>query len=100
MDGSYYMFDQVGFKKDWLKRPVEDWKNCPDYLELEDFFKNLLVTNDSAERGIKLVSDYAQCLTKDSEERQRILQVVEEERKQKPDVTKKTLSQSSKTPTQ
>ena len=32
---------------------------------------------DSAERGIKLISDYADSLTKDNEERERILQLVQ-----------------------
>ena len=35
--------------------------------------KTLNVCNDSAERAIKLISDYATSLTKDNEERERIL---------------------------
>ena len=98
MEGSHFIFDKFGFSKEWLRRPVEEWKSSPGYLELEDFLRNLLVTNDSAERGIKLVSDYAMSLTKDSEERQRILQVVELNRTEIPtNVTKKTLSQVYKT---
>ena len=97
MEGSHFIFDKFGFSKEWLRKPVEEWKSSPDYLELEDFLRNLLVTNDSAERGIKLVSDYAMCLTKDSEERQKILQVVEEHQSQYKDVNKKTIREALKT---
>ena len=36
-----------------------------------------LLINDTAERGIKLNSDYTDCLTKNATERQELLQVVE-----------------------
>ena len=92
MNGSHYLFDRLHFKKDWLNEPVENWKNNPDYGEMENFVKNLLVTNDTAERGVKLISDYSMILTKDSEERQKLLQVVEDHRKTYPDCNKTTLS--------
>ena len=48
------------------------------------------VVNDTAEWGIKLASDYAQSLTKDSEVRQRIFQAVEWHRRKKADTKKST----------
>lgn len=92
MSGSHYLFDKFGFGKSWLAKPIQEWKECEDFKEMSEFFRNLLVTNDSAERGVKLVSEYAQILTKDPEERQDILQCVEQDRTEVPDVTKKTLS--------
>ena len=97
MGGSHYLFDKFGFGKEWLRRPVDQWENCEDYIEMKEFFRNLLVTNDSAERKIKLISEYAMCLTKDSEERQKILQVVEEHQSQYKDVNKKTIREALKT---
>ena len=47
-------------------------------------------TNDCAERGVKLVTDYSKSLTKDSQERSKIYQVVEAERRAKPDANKNT----------
>ena len=43
------------------------------------------VVNDADERGIKLASDYAQSLTKDSKMKQKIFQTVESHRREKPD---------------
>ena len=44
------------------------------------------------ERGVKPATDYSKSLTKDSQERSRIYQVVEAERRTKPDAKKNTLS--------
>ena len=48
------------------------------------------VVNDAAERGIKLASDYAQSLTKDSEMKNKIFQTVEWHRREKADIRKST----------
>ena len=96
MSGSHFIFDKFEFSKEWLKRPVEEWNTRPDYMEMADFFQNLLVTNDTAERGVKFISDYAMCLTKDSQDRQNILQVVEQERRQISNVTKENLIKATK----
>ena len=89
---SLFMFHMLGFNYDWLRKPIRTWKNDSSYLEMERYVKTLLVCNDSAERGIKLVSDYIDILTKDSVERQDLLQVVAEHRRQFPDFKKATLS--------
>ena len=95
MSGSHYLFDKLDFKKDWINQPVKNWKNNENFQEMAKYVKNLLVTNDAAERGVKLISDYSMILTKDSEERQKILQVVEEHRHTYPDCNKSTLSKPS-----
>ena len=61
---------------------------------MKKFVTNLLVCNDPAERGIKLISDYANSLTKNEEDRQQLLQVVEWHMKMYPDTKKSTLSKS------
>ena len=63
---------------------------------MEQYLKTLCVVNDSAERGIKLVSEYVDCLTKDSENRQDLLQVVEAHQKLYTDCKKSTLSKDFK----
>ena len=45
-----------------------------------------------SERGIKLATDYAKCLTKDSSMRSKIFQVVEADRRARPDNKKKTMN--------
>jgi hypothetical protein len=54
--------------------------------------KKLKVVNDIAERGVKLIKDYNECLTKNEEQKQFILQIVSDYRRRFPDCNKKTLS--------
>ena len=50
------------------------------YVEAEQFVKTVKVTNDVAKRGVKIASDYAIILTRDSKIRQMFFQVVEKDR--------------------
>ena len=54
--------------------------------------RTVKVTNDVAERGVKLAIDYATMLTKDDSLRAMILQGVEKSRRMYPDFRKKTLN--------
>ena len=90
--GSLFIFDIMKFDRDWLQLPISSWKSNASYLEMEQYLKTLLVVNDAAERGIKLVSEYVDCLTKDSANRQDLLQVVEAHQKLFPNCNKSTLS--------
>ena len=92
--GSLYMFDRMGFNQEWLHQPINQWSDFDSFQEMKKFVTNLLVCNDPAERGIKLISDYANSLTKNEEDRQQLLQVVEWHRKMYPDTKKSTLSKS------
>lgn len=47
--------------------------------------------NDAAEWGMKLIQEFNDILTKNEEEKQFILQIVADYRKQYPDVKKSTL---------
>ena len=51
----------------------------------------LKVVNDLAERSIKLMSDYSTIITNDEEQKQCLLQTVEDQRKKYPDGRKQTL---------
>ena len=50
------------------------------------------VVNDCAERGIALAKDYATCLTKDSEQRRMLYQVVEASRRKRAGCNKKDVN--------
>ena len=52
----------------------------------------LRVTNDTAERGVKLISDFIGHITTSDFELQELLQVVEAHRQRYPDYSKATLS--------
>ena len=85
------MFQVLKFESSWLRKAVAEWRNDDSFLEMEKFVKTLLVTNDAAEHGVKLVSDFANSLTTDPKEREELLQVVEQNRRQLPDSKKSTL---------
>ena len=87
---SWEFFDILKVKADWLTQPVTEWEESEDYRKARHFVMTVKVVNDAAERGIKLASDYAQSLTKDSEIRQKIFQTVESHRREKPDYKKST----------
>ena len=69
--------------QDWLQLPPQYWNLMTDYRFARDFAKRLEVTNDCAERGVKLFGDVL-AMTKDEKQRQYLLQVVEDHRKNFP----------------
>ena len=89
---SWKLFNILKLSADWLALPPAQWDTDPDYIEFRKFVRTVKVTNDCAERGIKLATDYSKSLTKDSQERSRIYQVVEAERRAKSDAKKCTLN--------
>ena len=82
----------LNISADWLVLPPAQWKENQDYIEAEQFVKTVKVTNDVAERGVKIASDYASILTRDSKIRQKIFQVVGKDRMEIPDLSKKSLN--------
>ncbi|KYN41729.1 hypothetical protein ALC56_03872, partial [Trachymyrmex septentrionalis] len=52
--------------------------------------KNLKVVNNTAEWGIKLITDYGKIIIKDEKKKQFLLNVVSDYRKQFPDAKKET----------
>ena len=77
---------------DWLALPPSKWDTSLDYIRFRDFVRTVKVINDCAEWGVKLATDYSKSLTKDSLERSKIYQVVEAERRAKPDTKKRTMN--------
>ena len=89
---SWLFFTILNLSADWLVLPPAQWKENQDYVTAEQFVKTVKVTNDVAERGVKIASDYASILTRDSKIRQMIFQVVEKDRRENPGITKKLLN--------
>ena len=80
---SWQLFKILKISPDWLALPPAEWDSNPDYMEFRNFVREVKVTNDCAERGVKLT---------DSQERSKIYQVVEAERRAKPDAKKSSLN--------
>jgi hypothetical protein len=64
-----------------LDLEVDEWDNAPHYKSAIQRIKFLEVVNDNAERGIALIKTYNSKLTTDEEQKQCVLQLVEEHRK-------------------
>lgn len=86
---SLNLFELFDLPYDFLDTNIELWPTDDSYKENKEFFAQLKVVNDVAERGVALVSEYNQCLTKDEEQFQFLLQVVKEHRKNYPKCNKK-----------
>lgn len=89
---SLTLFRSLNISTSWLAAPVTDWSGDPDFIVAEEFVKSVKVTNDAAERGVKLISDFACNITTDPHQRAALLHCVEHHRRQFPSFEKKLLS--------
>ena len=80
---SWKFFDLLKINPDFLNCSPDSWTEQESYLEGQHIVKNLRVCNDSAERGVKLSADFLGS-AKTEKNYQKILQVVENDRKEKP----------------
>ena len=91
-EASWEFFDVL--KSDplpWLTRPMSEWVSHSDFQKVKAFISTVKVVNDSCERAIAIAKDYYAILTKDSRVRRMICQVVKQDRREFPNVSKKTL---------
>jgi hypothetical protein len=89
---SHTLFRVLNVNTNWLAKPVQEWPSDPDFVLAEQFVRTVKVVNDAAERGVKLISDFATIITTDPEQREWLLQGVEYHRKEYPSFDKKTLN--------
>ena len=57
---SWLVFDILGLggSHDWLTIPANLWSNFVEFKRLKEFFENISVINDVAERGVALITIY------------------------------------------
>ena len=72
---SWLLFHLVGIDSCWLNLPSEDWQNNAQFQQIENIVQDLAVTNDTAERAVKKVTDYANSAN-DGGQRGKIVEVV------------------------
>ena len=65
---SHSLFSILDINTDWLAKPIEQWTEQPGYKEAEKFVCTVKVVNDTAERGVKLISEFATIITSDPEQ--------------------------------
>lgn len=81
---------ELNTSQEWLQLPVKYWPLMTDYRKALEFVHCLEVTNDCAERGVKLISEFKD-ITKDEEQLQYSLQLIEAHRRLIPSVSKENL---------
>lgn len=86
-------FNRFELSSAFLELDPATWETAFDYEEGWSFCSDLLVVNDTAERGIKFIQDYNRILTNNEEELQMILQIVEAYKKKYPSYQKSVLLQ-------
>lgn len=89
---SLFLFDQFNASYEFLDVDPELWPSDRSFQEAAKIFKNLKVVNDIAERAVALIADYNDVLTKDEDQKQCLLQVVQKHRKDYPECNKKNLT--------
>ena len=77
--------------QDFLAKDPAEWNDDPSYQELNKAASAMKVVNDTAERAIALMQHYNSSLTKNEEQKQYLLRLVERHRKQYPTCAKSTL---------
>jgi len=88
---SLILFQLFGIPVDLLENDVVNWSQLPDFQEAKQKMTSLSVVNDHAERGVALIEEFSGHLTKDEEQLQFILQVVQAHRRAYPDTLKRML---------
>ncbi|KAG0710556.1 hypothetical protein GWK47_022574 [Chionoecetes opilio] len=70
----------LGAGHDFLNVDPAEWSGRDDYTTARRHARHLRVVNDFAERGVALISAFCGAITRDEEQRQHLLQVVERHR--------------------
>jgi len=91
---SLFFFNALLFSTDFLMNDASTWLQNPSFQKAKAVVSSLKVVNDCAERGIALASSFNSSLTKSEEEKQYLLQIVAQHRKEFPDAKKSTVLNS------
>lgn len=75
-----YFFEVLNLSDEFLETHPATWNSNQSYLKSLNIVRALNIVNDTAERGVSLMQEYLQFVKKE-DELQRVLQIVEENRK-------------------
>ncbi|XP_050548499.1 uncharacterized protein LOC126910163 [Daktulosphaira vitifoliae] len=70
------IFEKFNMFTDFLKVQPDKWNENEGYIEGKRVVESIKVVNDTAERGVKLLTDFNEKFTKNEEQKQFFLQVV------------------------
>ncbi|KYM93405.1 hypothetical protein ALC62_15995 [Cyphomyrmex costatus] len=88
---SLLFFERFGINKQFLQLNCEMWTKDDDYLQGLQIVKELRVVNDTAERTVHLTEQYINVLTKDEQQKQYLIQIVSEFKKNTQEANKETV---------
>ncbi|KAK3873425.1 hypothetical protein Pcinc_021558 [Petrolisthes cinctipes] len=95
-EGSKLLFERLKFKTSFLSTEPEIWPGDEDFKAGVTVVGGLRITNDTAKRGIALIHAFNTKITKSEDQRQHLLQVVEEHRRTQPGTSKQGLPSKSR----
>ena len=78
---SFGLFCALNINTSFMCKDPSTWESDSDYNDAIGKIKNIKVVNDDAERGISLIKEYNAKHTKDEEQFQYLLKIVEQHRK-------------------
>ena len=88
-------FCRLGIPARFLNCDPELWPQRDDYKDAMKTVEHLRVVNDNAERGVALIEEYNSIITKNEDQKQYLLQVVQEHRRLFPTCKKDFFTASS-----
>ncbi len=74
---SHLLLDILSIGLDWLLDRVESWPEKEDYKKALEYVRNLREVNDLAERGVKMMSAFANVITTHPMQKEYLLHAVE-----------------------
>lgn len=90
-ENSLKLFTRFGIDTSFLQYDPKSWENHISFVNGKELIKSLKIVNDTAERGVKLMADFNEALTVNEEQKQYVLQCVQEHRQMYPNCKKETL---------
>ena len=87
-------FQKLKLNSDFLQEDPKSWDKRADFKTAQNSLIAMSVVNDHAERSVALIQEYSKILTKNEDQLQFVLQVVQDHRKLFPDSRKSTLSKT------
>ena len=88
-------FRAMGINTEFLASDPADWHSNQSYVTAVRRVENLRVVNDFAELGVAMMQEFNLSLTKTEEQKQFLLQVVEDHRRKYPDARKPTVTSAN-----
>ena len=87
---SWFMMRTLQIDHQFLEEKVENWAMCDTYQTSKSYISAINVVNDAAKRAVKLSSNFL-CAAKSESHYQNVLQVADQDRKNRPNLHKRKL---------